>query len=132
MRKGNKVNITENAYYAGQDMKWTEPKTNEYILKAGTKLYHRSDLKINEFLEKTTCFSIEESSEGHIYVAILKKDIFVEEFGEDEEVRFEINNDNVEMIYVGTKVRVRTEDHFVNRHGGYDLVYKTIDRTIKI
>jgi hypothetical protein len=56
-----KINITENAKYAGQDMDWTETFTGEKVLQKDTLFYHGSNNKIKAFRSKNTCFHMEDA-----------------------------------------------------------------------
>ena len=117
MKKGNLVSVKGNGKYAGQDMGWSEPCTGFDTLKAGTKLLHTSDKKLSEFAEKETCFFTDDRGTGHTYLVTLKKDIEVEYYGW-EEVRFDIDESNIEIKYMGFR--------------GYDKNYDYIDKTLKI
>lgn len=116
MKKGDYIKISDDAWYPGQDMRWTEECTGVEKLPTGTKLYHYSDTKIKEFLSKETCFFYADSTyghctvKGHCYEVILKKPVTVREYL--SEVRFWIFDTNcdirylgkVEVIYTGKKI----------------------------
>jgi len=86
---------------------YSENCTGKIILKKGTKLIHGSYYEIDSFAPIETCFTPYEWAakyglgiEGYTYLAILKKDVEVECYTEDE-VRFEISDENIEMEYIG-------------------------------
>jgi len=86
---------------------YSENPTGTKILKKGTKLIHGSYYKINSFAPIETCFTPYEWAmnyglgiEGYTYLVTLKQDIEVECYTEDE-VRFEITKENVDIYYVG-------------------------------
>ena len=106
MKKGDYIKITDDAKYPGQDMRWTEECTGTETLPAGTKLYHYSDSKINEFLSKETCFFYDDCSYGHCYEVVLKKQVTVREYL--SEVRFWIGQSNCEIRYLGKVETIRT------------------------
>ena len=106
MKKGDYVKITNTAKYSGQGMRWTEIRTETITLPIGTRLYHFSDNKINEFLSKETCFFLEDNGLGHCYIATLKKEMTVNVFS--TEVRFDITPGNCSIQYVGKTEAIRT------------------------
>jgi len=117
MKKGDLASIKKNAKYVGQYIRWSEPCTGFDTLEAGTKLIHTSDRKLSGFTEKETCFFTDDRGTGHCYIITLKKDIEVEYFG-SEEVRFDIDDSNIEIQYVGFR--------------GYNNDYHYVDKTMKI
>lgn len=51
-----KIQVTNQAYYPGQDMGWTEKITDEIVAEGEAKYFHFSDDEIKEFRAKQTCF----------------------------------------------------------------------------
>ena len=115
MKKGDKVDINIAYNYTGQDMDWTEITTETKLLKKGTKLAHRSSTKLTKFKEKITCFSqdVEVVTSGYNYICILKKDIVVDTY--DDEVRININNDIVDIFYIGKTSIIVTDEKIEKR-----------------
>ena len=103
MKRGDKIEIKKTKC-PHQRMAWTETYTGRKTLPAGTKLYHFSYSMISSFCsEHTTCFFFEKKGLEYCYVATLKKDVVVDCF-DDDEVRFQISADNVEIHYIGRRI----------------------------
>ena len=134
MRKGDRVEINNTAKYDGQDMAWTETPTHRVHLKKGDRIFHKSSTKLNSFLAKETCFYSDDynETEGFIYMAILKKDITVQGYSNDSEIRLELDSEIVDLYYLGSCELKRTDTKKLNNRGQWVTQYKWIDRTIKI
>lgn len=100
MKRGDLIKISKNAKYKGQFMNWTEEHTGKALLKAGTKLYHSSNKRINEFLTKETCFFFNVTAPGYTYCLLLDEDVEVNVY--DDEVRLMLT-ENMKMYYIGEK-----------------------------
>jgi len=116
MKKGDRVYISKDAKYNGQDMEWTERITGTITLYKGQKLYHSSDSKLKAFYPKETCFFMNTYAEGYVYCAILNKEITIPCY--DNEVRIDLSyfsNDDIEIYYIGT----RKYDKFIPYNPNY-------------
>lgn len=86
---GEMVGVDEQAYYPGQDMKWTEIMKPGTVEK-GTMLYHYSDSLIEEFAAKETCFfNGEYCPRGFCYRLIVPFDMECETDGREVRVVLE-------------------------------------------
>jgi hypothetical protein len=103
MKKGDRVEIRSDVKYSGQFMEWTESFTGKKKITAGSKLFHFSDVKINAFLDKQTCFFTDLFGRGYAYGVIVKNDIIADSYG-DEEVRINLSKykDDLEIYYIGS------------------------------
>jgi hypothetical protein len=110
VRKGDYVQVINNAKYSGQYMAWTEENTGSAILPKGTKLLHTSDTKLTAFCEKETCFFTDDRGTGYIYLVTLLEDVHVEYYGY-EEVRFEITPNNIQIQYMGYRGKSKLTDY---------------------
>lgn len=116
MKKGDFLKITDDAKYPGQYMEWTETLTSREILPTETILYHFSEDKITEFRAKETCFSTDDRTFGHTYIARLTKPIQVSRY-DSSEVRFNISSDNCTIQYIGKTYTKYTGILKVNKYG---------------
>lgn len=124
MIKLKRIPITFKTNRPIQRCEWNEPFTGEITLKAGTKLYHSSSLKLRAFYPKMTCFSFEyEGHSEHIYCLVIKKDIIGYRFDYDEvRIDLALEKDNVEIYYIGYGKVIRVRDE-LGRVIGYKYNY---------
>lgn len=120
MKKGSKIEVSENAKYNGQDMEWTETFTGiKRIGKGGEVVTHTSNKEIKKFAAKQICAHPASHSESYFISTISKKElknryswkyfiysIYLPEGTEvdtysDDEYRFELT-ENMEIIFSGT------------------------------
>ena len=114
------IELTETAKYNGQDMKWTETPTHIVELKKGDKLYHKTTNKIKEFLSKESCFynnTLDEIIDftgytSFIYEIEILKDMKIQGYSNDSEVRFEITQENSKMFYIG---KIEVYDNYTTK-----------------
>jgi hypothetical protein len=131
MKKGNRVNVNDQAAYSGQFMDWTELTTGRKKYKKGHIFYHYSDSFLKEFKSKITCFcDTNKIVDGYCYALILKKDIEIETYG--DEVRFDID-ENSEIIYLGkVKMIIDYNCKVPDSRGGFSPKRIFIDNRIKL
>ena len=103
--KGEIVPITEDAFYPGQRMKWTERfKPGTIQIAVNKKLYHLSDDRIDAFYPKETAFSAHRpDTDGHYYELTVNKTIEARESATEDEIRIELGDwaDSVTIRYIG-------------------------------
>lgn len=119
MKKGQKINVSEDARYNGQDMDWTETFTGtKKIGQSGEIVFHRSDSLIKEFRAKEICVSpfehgksylesnatIEEISKkynwkSYVYMIFLPEGTIVDTYSDDE-YRFELTEE-MDVTFAG-------------------------------
>lgn len=129
MKKGDFVKVAKNAYYTGQDMRWTEQVTGKKTYKAGAKFYHFSDRKLNSFLDKKTCFFDEDTEiVGHCYVLTIERDMTLDVYS--NEVRINLD-ENSNIQYIG-KIRYNFNKRYSYIKWGRSYSgYETIDNRLK-
>ncbi|WP_113675896.1 hypothetical protein [Vallitalea guaymasensis] len=115
----NKIIISENAWYPGRTMNWTEERTGTRKLQKGQMITHFSHEEIKAFVPKITCFFIgfpciedlkdkeldydrqEHFAEEYIYIAIVKKDISALEYGNEVRIDLKKHKDDIDIYLVG-------------------------------
>ena len=137
INKGEKVPIKQDAEYTGQDVDWTEPKTDEFVTKEEMVVYHNSgflDREIKEFLAKKTCFHAKKvKSEAHHYALIVPAGTRVEEYDDEvggTEYRINITSD-MDLYYLGFMER-NGQERFEKYTGIYRYKTNYNDQTIDI
>ena len=107
MKKGQKMPWVEEKEYITRLNGYSEYQTGESMLPAGTRLFHGSYWKLSGFVACRTCFTPEEYAyenglgiSGYVYMAVLKKPVHAVWY-DDDEVRIEINPENVDIYYLG-------------------------------
>lgn len=133
MKKGDYVDVTDNAKYSGQDMAWTEPITRQITLKKGDILYHFSSKKLTSFLNKTTCFFLNDVGIEYCYILKIEKNMTVDAYC--DEVRIELQ-EGVQLQYLGKKIKEidysRKELTGFGNRKGWEYPTTIIDNRIKI
>src|SRR5690554_6857766 len=119
MKKGQKIRVSSEARYSGQDMDWTETFTGtKKIGQGGELVFHRSDSLIKEFRAKEICVSpfdhgkihlesnatLEEVTEkynwkSYIYMIFLPEGTIVDTYSDDE-YRFELTEE-MDVTFAG-------------------------------
>ncbi len=93
------VKVEEGSIKGSENGRWTEIYTGKQIFPKGTKLYHFSEKKINNFIATETCFFTSDRGLGYCYIIVLENDMELRTFGIDE-VRIGIDK-NTEIKYIG-------------------------------
>ncbi len=122
--KGTDVAVSQNARYAGQDMKWTERlKQKPTKIVPGTKFYHVSYSRISSFFPKETCFFTEYKKylTGHFYELEVLSPIYGQETITEEEIRIDLEDyaDSVAIRYIGerdTKYDINSKKHIETKN----------------
>ena len=143
LKKGDKVQVTNNAKYSGQDMDWTETFTGiKTIGKGGEWVTHLSYKKIKEFVSKKICVTPKQHSDSYFDSNATKKEVTLEDYYtrhlysiylpegtevetySDDEYRFDLDDEFL-IIYSGKILRRPggVKIGSCNRQVFYDLVY---------
>jgi len=100
MEKGQKIHITGNARYRGQDMPWTETFSGQVTIRKGDVLFHHSRQDLTAFYPKTTCFYFFPQGVGNTYAFVAKKEIRADRYGNEVRIDLEKYRD-FEIYYIG-------------------------------
>lgn len=132
MKKGDMIQVKQNAKYDGRTMNWTETRTATKKLESGT-FFHVSGTKLQAFLPKETCFADKKYGEGYYYAMKIIAPVIVD-FYDDDEIRIDLEeySENVEIYYIGT-ITGKNTNKMIN-HGKYGFSPERIrkDLTVKI
>ena len=97
-KKVRLVNISSNAFYPGQDMRWTEKMESPVRTENEIVVYHYSDSRIKAFSPKETCFFTElRLINGFVYQVIVPAGSTVIYSTTGEEVRVDLEQNNIKI-----------------------------------
>ncbi|MBA7550115.1 hypothetical protein ES705_42621 [subsurface metagenome] len=115
---GKMISISEDAYYRGQDMSWTEEMSEQLTLEEDMEVYHNSRWSFIEsfFPKEICCCTSLLKGEGHFYAILLPKGtVITHDAGENPythraEVRVNLSeNENIKIQYIGNMEEISSE-----------------------